>query len=161
MLNPVSWFTNLSPELSTFLISMIPLTELRASIPIGILVYELPVWKVWLIAVVGDLVPALCILFFAPIMHTIAIKYRLFGAVFTKILKRAENKFAGKHAKYGALALVLFVGIPLPMTGSWTGSLAAFVFNIPFKKSWPLILAGICIAATIVTLLTLFAGELV
>jgi len=50
------------------------------------------------------------------------------------------------------------VGIPLPLTGSWTGSLAAFVFNISFKKSWKLILIGICVAATLVTLITLFAG---
>ena len=60
-----------------------------------------------------------------------------------------------------AVALIIFVGIPIPFTGAWTGSLAAFVFNIPFKKSWPLILAGVCIAATLVTMITLGAGGII
>lgn len=158
-MNPAMWFANVSPEWAVFLISMIPITELRASIPIGIEVYGLPTWKVWVLSVIGDLIPALCILAIAPIANRWAVRTRFFGPLFTKRLTQAEKAFSGKYEKYGAIGLIIFIGIPLPLTGSWTGSLAAFVFNIPFKKSVFLIALGACLAATIVTLITLFAGE--
>ena len=160
-LNPVSWFASLPNELAVVLLSMIPITELRASIPIGIEVYGLAVWKVWILAVLGDFLPALVILYFLPIMHDWVVKRKFFGPVLTRELKKAEKKFEGRYAKYGAIALIIFVGIPLPFTGSWTGSLASFVFNIPLKKSWYLILIGVCLSATLVTLITLSAGGIV
>jgi uncharacterized membrane protein len=156
ILNLVSGF---SPEWATFIISMFPVTELRASIPIGIEVYHLAIWKVWLLAVVGDLVPALVILTLTPYVNDWVQENKLLGPHYTKELEKAQRRFEVKYAKYGAIGLIIFVGIPLPLTGSWTGSLAAFVFNIPFKKSAPLITAGVCLAATLVTLITLFAGD--
>lgn len=137
---------------------MIPITELRASIPIGIEAYKLEIWKVWIIAVIGDFLPALFILWMMPKLNNFFQKSKIFGNMFNKKLQQAEKAFARNYDKYGALGLIIFVGIPLPFTGSWTGSMAAFIFNIPLKKSWPLILAGVCMAATIVTLITLFAG---
>ena len=157
-LNPVEWFINIPVEWAVFFISMIPITELRASIPIGIEVYKLPIWEVWLIAVLGDIIPALFILYFLPKFYNYILVKRFFGRMVTKSLKRAEKKFSGKYKKYGLLGLIIFVGIPLPFTGSWTGSLAAVVFDLPFKKAAPLILAGVCLAATLVTIITLFAG---
>ena len=56
--------------------------------------------------------------------------------------------------KYGAIALITFVAIPLPFTGAWTGSIGAFLFNIPFKKAFPLILLGVLISGAIMLLLT-------
>ncbi len=154
----IQLFSNMSPELAVLLLSMIPVTELRASIPIGIEIYGLEIWKTWIIAVIGDLIPALAILYLMPLLHDWVMKRRILGPVLSHHLRKAEKAFAGKYSKYGAIGLVIFVGIPLPFTGSWTGSLASFVFNIPFKKSVPLIAIGICIAATLVTLITLFAG---
>ncbi len=158
MLNPVTWFSSVSPEVATFFISMIPVTELRASIPIGIEVYGLAVWKVWIISVIGDLIPAIVLLLIFPRIHDWLVRTKFLGSIVTKKLKHAEKAFSGKYIKYGAIGLIIFVGIPLPFTGSWTGSLAAFVFGIPFKKSVPLIAVGVCVAATLVTLITLFAG---
>ena len=157
-MNPIAWFSNLPPELATFILSMLPITELRASIPIALEVYDLPVVNTWLIAVAGNMFPTAIILYFIPFVHEWVIRKRLFGGFLTKILKQAEKKFSGNFAKYGAIGLVIFVGIPLPFTGAWTGALAAFVFNIPFKKAFLLILAGVCLAATAVTAITLFAG---
>ena len=157
-LNPVTWFTGIAPEWAVFFISMIPITELRASIPIGIEVYKLPIWKVWVIAILGDLIPAVIILYAIPYVHDWIMRRRVLGTLLTKKLQSAEKAFSGKYAKYGAIGLIIFVGIPLPFTGSWTGSLAAFIFNIPFKKALPLITIGVCMAATLVTLITLFAG---
>ncbi len=157
-LNPVDWFVGVPSELAVFLLSMIPITELRASIPIGIEAYNLPVLDVFLLAVVGNIVPTIFILLLMPRLHGWMINQRFIGNVLKKKLIQAEEKFSGKYAKYGAIALVLFVGIPLPLTGAWTGSLASFIFNIPFKKSLPLISLGVCIAAMIVTLITIGAG---
>jgi len=158
VINIINFFAGINHYWSIFFLSMIPVTELRASIPIGIEVYNLPVWKVWLVAVAGDFLPALFLLCMMPQLNDFLIKSKIFGKMFSKKLKQAEKAFSGKYSKYGALGLIIFVGIPLPLTGSWTGSLAAFIFNIPFRKSWPLILAGVCMAATLVTLITLFAG---
>ncbi|HQF57114.1 MAG TPA: small multi-drug export protein [Candidatus Magasanikbacteria bacterium] len=157
-LNPIQWFTDLSPEWATFFISMIPLTELRASIPIALEVYKMSVWQTWLIAVAGNMLPIFFILYLFPIFHDWLIKKKFIGSFLRKKMELAEKKFSGQYAKYGAIALIIFIGIPLPLTGAWTGALVAFIFNIPFRKSAPLILAGVCLAATIVTFITLFAG---
>lgn len=154
----IQFFLQIEPEWAVFWLSMLPITELRASIPVGIEVFGLPIWKTMMIAIIGNIIPALMILFIMPYVHEWVISQRLLGPIVTKKLNQAETKFSGKYAKYGAIALILFVGIPLPFTGAWTGSLASFVFNIPFKKSVPLIVVGICVAAVAVTLITLFAG---
>lgn len=157
-LNPVQWFVGLSSEWAIFFMSMIPLTELRASIPIALEVYKMPIWETWLIAVAGNIFPTIFILYLMPILHGWLIKKKIVGKFLKKKLDSAEKKFSGKYAKYGAIALVIFVGIPLPLTGAWTGALASFIFNIPFRKSFPLILIGVCLAATIVTIVVKFAG---
>jgi len=154
-LNPAAWFVSFPPELAVFFLSMLPITELRAAIPIGIGVYKLPVYVAWGMAVIGNLVPTFFLLLLLPRLHDWLLRQKFFGPLFQKKLVQAEKFFSGNHAKYGAIALVLFVGIPLPMTGAWTGSLAAFIFKIPFTKSFPLIALGVCLAATIVTLLTI------
>lgn len=157
----VSYFTGMPPEWAVFLLSMFPIVELRGAIPLGIEVYKLSPAATWILAVLGNMVPALIILFLMPRIHEWVVNHKLFGKHATTFLNRAEKKFSGKFAKYGAIGLVLFVGIPLPMTGAWTGSLAAFVFNIPFRKSAPLIGAGVILAGIIVLALTLFAGKTV
>ena len=157
----ILFFSTFDPNWAVFWISMFPITELRASIPVGIEVFKLPVWRVWIIAVIGDMVPTLFILSILPYVHDWVVKQSLLGPIVTKKLNSAEKKFAGDYKKYGPIALIIFVGIPLPMTGAWTGSLAAFLFNIPFKKSVPLLFVGVCLAATVVTGLTLFAEKII
>ncbi len=153
-LNPATWFAALPAEWAVFFLSMLPITELRAAIPIGIGGYGLPVSTTWLVAIIGNLIPTFFLLLLLPRLHDWILRQKFIGPVFQKKLRDAERYFSGNHAKYGAIALVLFVGIPLPMTGAWTGSLAAFIFKIPIQKSFPLIALGVCLAATIVTLLT-------
>jgi len=157
-LNPATWFAAFPSEWAVFFLSMLPITELRAAIPIGLTVYDLSLPVTWLMAVFGNLVPSFFLLLLLPRLHDWIVRQKFIGPVFKKKLEDAERYFSGKHAKYGAIALVLFVGIPLPMTGAWTGSLASFIFKIPFKKSLPLIALGVALAATLVTGITLFAG---
>jgi len=157
-LDVLSWFVNIPQEWAVFLLSMLPITELRAAVPIGLTVYKLPVEKVWLLAVLGNMTPTLFILWLMPKLHDWVVNHHFLGPILTKKLKQAESKFSGQYFKYGAIALILFVGIPLPFTGAWSGSLACFVFKIEFKKALPLIFIGVCLAATVVTFITLFGG---
>ncbi|MFA6427792.1 MAG: small multi-drug export protein [Candidatus Magasanikbacteria bacterium] len=159
MLDTSIWFSGVSHEWATFLLSMLPLTELRASLPIALTVYKLPVWEAFILTVLGNMVPVAVLLLIIPKLHTWLLHQPLIGKLFKHRLEKAERVFSGKFSKYGAIALVIFVGIPLPMTGAWTGSLIAFIFNIPFRKSFPLIFAGVALAGIIVTLITLFAWE--
>ncbi len=156
--HPELWFQSFSAEWAVFLLSMIPITELRAAVPIGLEVYQLSIAQTFIISVLGNMIPTIFILLLLPRMHNWVLRQKFFGDVLRKKLSDAEKYFSGKYAKYGSIALILFVGIPLPFTGAWTGSLAAFIFNIPFKKSFPLIFVGVCLAATLMTLITLFAG---
>jgi len=157
-LHPESWFSSFPPEVAIFFLSMLPITELRAAVPIGIEVYDIPVVTTWIVAILGNMVPTTVLLLLLPRLHEWILQHRFLGPVFRKKLADAEKYFQGRYEKYGAIALVLFVGIPLPLTGAWTGSLAAFIFKIPFRKSFPLIFIGVCLAATLMTLITLFAG---
>jgi len=134
------------PEILTFILSALPITELRASIPAAHGLFGLTLLEAFFWAYFGSILPALFIL--------------LAGEWFTglkflrKKIRRTRKKFYAKYEKHGNLALVIFVAIPLPFTGVWTGSLAAVLFGIPFRKAFPLIAVGNAIAGMLVTLAT-------
>ena len=154
-LNYVELFKNVSPEMAVFFISMIPVAELRASIPIGLTVYKLDILTTLFYAILGDIIPMLFILYLIDPVSKFLMKYfAIFNEFFTWLFKRTRIKFEGKYARYGSIALVLFVAIPLPITGAWTGALAAFLFQIPRQKAAILIILGVIIAALVVTFIT-------
>ena len=134
---------------------MLPISELRGAIPVGIGLYELPVLTTVFMALVGNIVPVLFILYAFEWFYTISSRNStLFQHFFEWLFKRTRHRFEGKYKKYGDLALILFVAIPLPITGAWTGSLAAFLFGIPPRRALPLIALGVVIAGVVVTLIT-------
>ncbi|HGY12002.1 MAG TPA: ligand-binding protein SH3, partial [Desulfobacterales bacterium] len=91
-----------------------------------------------------------------PISKWLMEKSKFFNKFFTWVFTRTRKRFTTKAAKYGTfITLVLFVAIPLPITGAWTGTAAAFLFGIPFKKSFTAILIGVLIAGVVVTLTTI------
>lgn len=142
-------------ELKTFLIAMAPVIELRGSIPIALEVYHLPLWSAFLFSVLGNMVPVL----FLPLVGVIAgelsrrfhILERFFSWLFSQTRKKHERSFE----LFRDFALVIFVAIPLPFTGAWTATLVSFVFGIPLRRAFPLILLGVIIAGVAVTLITL------
>jgi len=143
------------PELQTFLLAMTPLGELRLSLPLALTLYRLDLVTAFLISVIGNLVPVILILLFlGPVSKILAANSKLFERFFSWLFKRTREKHDFRIKKYGYPALALFVAIPLPVTGAWTGSLIAFLFDIPFKKAFPLIALGVIIAGGIVTFLT-------
>jgi uncharacterized membrane protein len=154
-LNYIEMFRSLPPELAVFFISMIPVAELRVSIPIALTVYQLDVVTTIFWAVLGDIIPMIFILYLIdPVSKFLMKHFEIFNRFFNWLFKRTRIKFEGKYAKYGSIALILFVAIPLPITGSWTGALAAFLFQVPRHKAAPLIILGVIIAAIIVTFIT-------
>lgn len=139
-----------------FLVSMVPLIELRGAIPYGV-VYDLPLWLTYIIAIAGNMLPVPIIYLFARRVLLWGKDKKLIGRFFTFCLEKGEKAGRKLQAKAGRglyWALLLFVGIPLPGTGAWTGALIAAVLNMRLKRAVPVIFLGVVIAGCIITLLT-------
>lgn len=152
----INFISGFPPQLATFFLSMLPVTELRGSLPLAYFQFNLPIAQAYFFSVLGNLTPAVFFLLLASPFHRwVSEKSGFLAKKWIKQLARAQKKFEGDYQKWGLIALAIFVAIPLPMTGAWTGSMAAFVFGIPFKKSFPMIALGVIISGFIVSLLTL------
>ena len=136
---------------------MLPITELRATIPLALIVYEMPVWSAFLLAILGNLIPVILIIWFLNLLINKFLIHQIyiFNRFFSWLFERTQRKYSKKFERWRDLALVILVAIPLPFTGAWTGALAAFVFGIPIKRAFPLIALGVLIAGIIVTTITL------
>ncbi len=135
--------------LSVIILSALPVTELRASIPIALYSYDLPVSQAVLFSVIGNSLPVALVFLFYPV----------FKRFFPKYLLHLEQKYADRYHKYGALFLFLFVAVPLPGSGVWTGSLLAVIFQMKPKYSVPAILLGMLLSGAIVLLISIYAGS--
>ena len=143
-------------ELQTFFLAMAPIGELRASIPIALEIYHLPVWSSFVFSVLGNMVPVVfLLLLLEPVSEYLSRKSCKFNRFFTWLFERNRKNHQKKFEIYKELALVILVAIPLPFTGAWTGSICAFIFKIPFRKAFLLIFLGVLIAGAIMTALTL------
>ena len=145
----------------TFLISMVPIVELRAGIPFGVGMgvkwyYAVP------ICMIGNMIPVPFIFFFARKILEWGSDKPVIGKFFSWCLKKGHSggeKLKAKAGKGMFWALLLFVGIPLPGTGAWTGTLAASLLDLDFKKSILAVTLGVALAATIMTIATLLGVE--
>ena len=134
-----------------FLISMVPLIELRGAVPFAI-ASGLPVLPSYIIAIIGNMVPVPFIFFFARKVLEWGKDKPVIGKFFTFCLEKGHKggeKLKGKAGKGLYWALFLFVGIPLPGTGAWTGTLAASILDMDFKKSVRAIVLGVILAGII------------
>ncbi|MBN1348948.1 small multi-drug export protein [candidate division KSB1 bacterium] len=151
----LSW---LPPEVITVLIAMIPIFELRGAIPWALASppgggLEWPVAYVF--AVIGNFIPVIPILLWIEPVSNWLRRYPIFDKFFDWLFARTRRKVQKNIERYEALGLILFVGIPLPVTGAWTGTLAAFIFGIKFKRAVLCIFAGILLAGVVVTLVSM------
>ncbi len=151
--------TTLGKVIATFLVSMVPVIELRGAIPIGV-GYGLSYWLVVTISIIGNLVPVPFIILFIRKIFELMRKWskKLDGLV-TRLEARAESK-SDVVQKYAFWGLFLLVAIPLPGTGAWTGALVAAMLDMRLKRAFPAILLGVVGAATIVTFITFGADKL-
>ena len=143
-----------SEALVTFVVSMLPIVELRLAIPIGVSL-GLPVWKAAVISVIGNILPApFIIAFIRVIMDWLRGKSKLMQRFVAWLEKKGTGPKADRVRRYEFWGLLLFVAIPLPGTGAWTGALVAALLDIRMKRALPPIIAGVLIAALIVSLAT-------
>ena len=143
--------------LTVFLVSMVPLIELRGAIPYGVL-YGLPLWLTFAVAIVGNMLPVPLIYFLARRVLVWGQDKPLIGRFFSFCLRKGEAAGEKLKAKAGRglfWALLLFVGIPLPGTGAWTGTLAASLLDMDFKKSVLACMGGVLLAGCIMGALSL------
>ena len=146
--------SGLPDELVCFVVSMIPVIELRGGLIIAAL-KGIPLWRAIAVCVAGNLVPIPFILLLITPIFAWLKKTKLFKPLVEKIEKKSMGK-SDKIKKYEFLGLVLFVGIPLPGTGAWTGSLIASLLEIKIKKAFPAICLGLVMATVIMCLITYF-----
>lgn len=140
-----------------FLISMVPLVELRGAIPVS-QIRGLPIVPSYVISIIGNMLPV-------PIIYLFARKVLIWGAdkpvigkFFTWCLEKGEKGGKKLQAKAGRglfLALLLFVGIPVPGTGAWTGTLAASILDMDFKSTTAAVMLGVLLAGVIMMVLSL------
>ena len=141
--------------LLTFLVSMVPLVELRGAIPFAMAGVNppLPLVHAYIISILGNMAPVPFIYLFArKVLHWGKDK-ALIGGPFRYLLSRGERvgkKWTQKNGGSLYLALLLFVSIPLPGTGAWTGTLAASLLDLDFKKSTRAVMGGVLLAGVIV-----------
>ena len=145
----------INPYFVIVIISMLPIIELRGSIPIGILFLNLNWIPVIIFSIIGNMLPIFFILLFFQFIEKILRKFSFFNKFFDWLFKKTLSK--GKSIeKYKELGLMFFVGIPLPFTGAWTGSLIAYLLKLSYIKSIIFIFLGVISATIIVTILTYF-----
>ena len=137
--------------LIVFLISMVPLVELRGAIPYAV-GFDLPLVPSYIVAVIGNMLPVPFIFLFGRKILEWGKDLRYVGGFFRWCLEKGEKAGAKLESKAGRglyVALLLFVGIPLPGTGAWSGTLAASLLNMDFKKSVLYVTLGVVLAGVI------------
>lgn len=143
--------------LIVFFVSMVPIIELRGAIPYAV-GFGLPLLPSYIIAIIGNMIPVPFIFLFARKVLVWGSTKKYIGKFFTWCLKKGEK--GGEKLKQSAgkglyIALLIFVGIPLPGTGAWTGTLAASLLNMDFKKSTLAVMGGVILAGMIMGILSL------
>ena len=135
-----------------FLISMVPIVELRGAIPIGVGAYNLPVLTTFIICIIGNMIPVPFIFPFARKVLEWGQDKPYIGPLFKWFIKKGHKggqKLQSKAGRGLYYALFLFVGIPIPGTGAWTGTLAASILDLDFKKTVFSVLGGVLLAGII------------
>lgn len=153
----IEWFANglgqyVSAEIVIFIISMVPILELRGGLLAASLL-GVPITTAIPICIVGNIIPIPFILLFIKKIFQWMKRFSVFRPLVEKLEKRAENKSEG-FKKGEFVALMLFVGIPLPGTGAWTGSLIAALMEMDLKKATAAIFLGIIIATVIMSIVS-------
>lgn len=145
-------FASWNHELVIFIISLLPILELRGGM-IAAALLQVPYWKALIICMIGNAIPIPFILLLIERIFNWLRRFKTAGR-FVNWLETKTLRRRAQIDKWGFWGLVLFVGIPIPGTGGWTGALLATLLRMPIKKSAPAIGIGICLAAAIMSFIT-------
>lgn len=154
------WGTTAGNLIMTFLVSMVPVIELRGAIPLGVL-NGLDVGPALLVAILGNLVPVpFIIIFIRKIFKWMQGKSEFLANIVHKMEEKADKK-KEQVLKYEFWGLLVLVAIPLPGTGAWTGALVAAMLDMQLKRAMPAIVLGVVIAGIVVTIATYGVAALI
>ena len=146
----------MADELTVILTSMTPVGELRASIPLGLLVYDLAWPLVLVLAIAGNVIPVpFIIIGLRTVGSRLERRDDFVGSLLRWRTERIERTWGERVRRYGFWGVMLIVAIPLPLTGAWTGSLAVWALRVPLRTGFAAIAAGVFVAGTIVTAVVL------
>ncbi|MBN2373320.1 small multi-drug export protein [bacterium] len=146
----INLFKGEYPKLLTVLVAMLPIAELRGAIPLA-LSLKLSVANAYLLSVAGNLIPILPVLLLLEPVSKHLRKIDAFDHFFNWLFNRTRNRSA-LIERLELIGLVLFVAVPLPMTGAWTGAVAAFLFRFRVRNAFLAIVFGVLLAGIVVTL---------
>jgi len=144
----------LPKELITFILAMLPISELRGAIPYGVY-NNLPFTKVLVISIVGNLIPVIPFYFLLDRILLFLNRFK-YGKRFSQWLVSHTLKRSKMIEVYEMLGLIIFIGIPLPMTGAWTGTIASVLLKLRPRYYFPGVVCGVLLAAFIVSLVVIF-----
>lgn len=136
-------------------LSMIPWFESRYVMPLAMLQFSWEWWQVFPLAVLGNMIPVPFVLLFFHLVEKFLRNFTKWSQLLDRLFDKTRRRADAKIRRYEYLGLIFFVAIPLPFTGAWTGSLIAYLFDLNFRRSILVILVGVLIAASIMTVLTL------
>ncbi|MFV9629901.1 MAG: COG2426 family protein [Methanosarcinales archaeon] len=140
--------------IATIVIGMLPVSELRGAIPVALGIYEMSVPEAYFFAVIGNMIPVIPLLLYLEPVSNFLRRWRVWDIFFTWLFSKTYHNHSERFEKYGTFALTIFVAIPLPITGAWTGCAAAFVFGMKTSHALLAIFIGVLISGVIVTVLT-------
>ena len=149
-----------SPEMITIILGAMPVSELRGAIPLALGKFHFTAGKAFSLAVLGNFLPIVPLLLFLDYFSKWCMRFSWGNKFFTWWFNRTR-KHSAKIEKYESLGLILFVAIPLPVTGAWSGCAAAYLLGIKFRHAFFSIMLGVLIAGIVVTLASLGIIKLV
>lgn len=137
---------------------MTPIAELRGAIPVGIFTCNIQWFYVLPVAIIGNIIPVPFIFLLLEPLRKLSNKMGIVGVWVEKFLKRTQRR-ADSINRYGKIGLMLFVAVPLPFTGAWTGAIAAYLLGFRFRDAILPISAGVLIAGIIVTVISVLSNQ--
>lgn len=140
--------------ISTVFIAMLPIVELRGALPAAINIFDLPWGLAIILSILGNMLPIPFLMLFFGRVEKFLRRWRLFDRFFNGLFKRTRIKGERKVQVWGDIGLIFFVAVPFPVTGAWTGTLAAYLLNLDRFRSFLSIFVGVVIAGFIMTLVS-------
>ncbi|MEN3184322.1 MAG: small multi-drug export protein [Atribacterota bacterium] len=137
------------------LLAVLPVSEIRGALPYGVFAERLPLPVTFGVAFLGNVLPFFLVMYLIPCVFSLFQRMQWFRRFWSWYTERAKNRFV-PYRRYGKWGIFFFIGIPLPFTGVWTGSLVAFLAGFRTWEIFPFVLGGIALAGSIVTLFVLF-----
>jgi len=149
----------MNSQLWIALLSFSPISEIRGSLLYWVSNPVIPFWQALLIYVFFNILPFFVVMYFLNMILKVFLRFQWFQSLWDRLIISARKKFQ-KYEKWEQIGLAFFIGVPLPVTGVWTGSLICFLMGWTVKKSFPYVLLGLLIASTIVSLVVLSGRSL-